>query len=149
MENLKVEKIVSALPWTLTANTLYLVRVGLWFDFYVTNSTGTIVAYKANGWLSNVTIDFLDPEVLADLKYNFAATFTNDSNWNPTHIEETWIGSNARKRITDFTYDGSQNIITQEIRIKDSWDVFLFGFRKNFSYAWDSISSITIDSLSS
>ena len=42
------EKFVSALPGTLVANTLYYVRVGTGFDVYLTNSSGTIVAYPLN-----------------------------------------------------------------------------------------------------
>ena len=42
------EKHVSALPVTLTADTKYFVRNGLGFDVYLTNSTGTIVAYPLN-----------------------------------------------------------------------------------------------------
>lgn len=38
-------KVVSSLPGTLVANTLYLVRIGTGFRPYVTNSSGTIVAY--------------------------------------------------------------------------------------------------------
>jgi len=38
-------KVVSSLPGVLAANTLYLVRVGTGFRPYVTNSSGTIVAY--------------------------------------------------------------------------------------------------------
>jgi hypothetical protein len=42
------QKIVSALPATLDADTVYFVRVGAGFDQYVTNSSGTVVAYRAN-----------------------------------------------------------------------------------------------------
>jgi hypothetical protein len=50
MANVKFspQKVVSALPGTLTANTIYYVRVGLGYDTYVTNDIGTVVAYKAN-----------------------------------------------------------------------------------------------------
>jgi len=41
-------KVVSALPGTLTADTIYFVRVGTGFDIYVTNHSGTIVAYPQN-----------------------------------------------------------------------------------------------------
>lgn len=47
MAVLKVEKVVSALPGTLAADTIYFVRVGTGFDIYVTDSTGAI-AYRAN-----------------------------------------------------------------------------------------------------
>lgn len=47
MAVLKVEKVVSALPGTLVADTIYFVRVGTGFDLYVTDSTGAI-AYQVN-----------------------------------------------------------------------------------------------------
>ena len=42
------EKHVSALPGTLAADTLYYVRTGAGFEVYLTNSTGTLVAYPLN-----------------------------------------------------------------------------------------------------
>jgi hypothetical protein len=48
MATFQVDKVVSALPGTLTANTMYAVRVGAGFDFYLSDSTGS-VAHKVNG----------------------------------------------------------------------------------------------------
>lgn len=48
MATIKHYKVVAALPSTLVADSIYLVRVGTGFDLYVTNSSGTIVAYPAN-----------------------------------------------------------------------------------------------------
>lgn len=48
MATIKHYKVVAALPSTLVADSIYLVRVGNGFDLYVTNSSGTIVAYPAN-----------------------------------------------------------------------------------------------------
>lgn len=45
MALLRNEKFVSNLPGTLIANTIYYVKNGASIDMYVTNSTGTIVAY--------------------------------------------------------------------------------------------------------
>jgi hypothetical protein len=53
-------KVVSALPGTLDANSIYYVRVGTGFDLYVTNDSGTIVAYPINssgGGSGVVTVD--------------------------------------------------------------------------------------------
>lgn len=47
-KKLLAEKYVSALPGTLVADTLYYVRNGAGFDLYLTNSTGTVVAYPQN-----------------------------------------------------------------------------------------------------
>lgn len=44
----RVEKYVNNLPGTLTKNTVYFVKVGSGVDVYVTNDTGTIVAYPLN-----------------------------------------------------------------------------------------------------
>lgn len=41
-------KFVAALPAVLEANSIYFVRVGTGFDQYITNSSGTIVAYPIN-----------------------------------------------------------------------------------------------------
>lgn len=48
MAQVKFQKIVSSLPESLAADTIYFVRVGAGFDLYVTNKTGTIVAYALN-----------------------------------------------------------------------------------------------------
>lgn len=48
MATFNITKVVSSLPGTLTANTMYVVRVGTGFDLYTTNNSGTIVAYKFN-----------------------------------------------------------------------------------------------------
>lgn len=48
MSQFKAQKVVASLPWTLEANTMYLVRVWVWFDIYVTNDQWTIVAYPIN-----------------------------------------------------------------------------------------------------
>ena len=44
----KVHKVVSALPGTLQPDAVYAVRVGVGFDLYIADATGT-VAHKVNG----------------------------------------------------------------------------------------------------
>lgn len=44
----KIHKVVSALPGALESNCLYLVRTGIGFDLYATDSTGSI-AHPLNG----------------------------------------------------------------------------------------------------
>lgn len=44
----KYHKVVSALPGTLDANSVYYVRVGSGVDMYVTNDIGVITAYQLN-----------------------------------------------------------------------------------------------------
>ena len=41
MSTLKIENRVGSLPATITANTLYAVKVGSGFDLYVSDSTGS------------------------------------------------------------------------------------------------------------
>ena len=48
MAQVKHHKFVAALPAQLEADSVYYVRAGAGFDHYVTNSSGTIVAYKVN-----------------------------------------------------------------------------------------------------
>lgn len=48
MPNVLQHKVVAALPGTLESDSIYYVRVGDGFDMYVTNGSGTVVAYKTN-----------------------------------------------------------------------------------------------------
>lgn len=48
MPNVLQHKVVAALPEALEPDSIYYVRVGDGFDMYVTNGSGTVVAYKAN-----------------------------------------------------------------------------------------------------
>lgn len=56
---LKVEKYVASLPGVLEKNTIYYVKNGAGFDMYVTNDTGTIVAYPLNSTKEDtgITVD--------------------------------------------------------------------------------------------
>lgn len=49
MAQIKTHKFVAALPPELEADAIYFVRSGSGFDLYVTNHSGTIVAYGLNG----------------------------------------------------------------------------------------------------
>ena len=48
MADIKPHKYVAALPGTLDADAIYYVRVGDGYDQYITNHSGTIVAYRMN-----------------------------------------------------------------------------------------------------
>lgn len=48
MAEIRSEKYVTNLPVTLIANTIYYVKNGAGFDMYVTNNSGTIIAYPIN-----------------------------------------------------------------------------------------------------
>ena len=47
MSEFRAQKVVSSLPATLQANTLYFVRIGSGFDLYCSDQTGSI-AHKIN-----------------------------------------------------------------------------------------------------
>lgn len=51
-------KFVASLPSTLEANSIYYVRAGAGFDLYVTNASGTLVAYPLNRPLGVVGASF-------------------------------------------------------------------------------------------
>ena len=48
MSELRSEKYVNSLPSVLIANTIYYVKNGAGFDVYITNNSGTIIAYPLN-----------------------------------------------------------------------------------------------------
>ena len=48
MSELRNEKYVNSLPGVLIANTIYYVKNGAGFDVYITNNSGTIIAYPLN-----------------------------------------------------------------------------------------------------
>lgn len=48
MANIKHHKFVASLPAVLEADSIYFVRVGSGYDQYVTNHSGTVVAYPTN-----------------------------------------------------------------------------------------------------
>lgn len=54
MSTIKYHKVVSALPTTLDANSVYYVRVGTGFDMYVTNDMGIVTAYGLNTGTTDV-----------------------------------------------------------------------------------------------
>jgi hypothetical protein len=61
MANFKVYKSISAIPTPYEANAIYFVRVGLGFDLYMADSTGTNV-FKSN----EPTV----PELTTSITYN-------------------------------------------------------------------------------
>ena len=78
MATIKQEKIVSSLPGSLTANTIYYVKVGAGFDIYVTNNIGTVIATPLNKGYSYF---YIWAEENADLGNNaFEWAFGNGAN---------------------------------------------------------------------
>lgn len=48
LKKIRIEKVVSSLPGTLQADTVYFVKNNSTYDLYITNGVGTIVAYPIN-----------------------------------------------------------------------------------------------------
>lgn len=103
------EKYVSALPGTLVANTLYYVRVGTGFDVYLTNATGTVVAYGMNAKV-------VPPEpstgmaVAFDKNRNYGYPTAESGSAFSTDNSTSVLGSIAMIRLnraTEPTYPGS------------------------------------------
>lgn len=88
---LLVEKYVSALPATLTRNTMYFVRNGAGFDIYCTNESGTVVAYALNVAAagSDTQLQYNNNGVLAgaqQLSVHDGHLFLNDDSTPPAPI---------------------------------------------------------------
>lgn len=69
MAELRNEKYVNSLPSILVANTIYYVKNGAGFDVYITNNSGTIIAYPLN--LTTQSWNTLDINVPFPAKYIF------------------------------------------------------------------------------
>ena len=57
---IKHHKIVSSLPGTLEADSIYYVRVGSGFDIYVTSNSSGLVVAQAHALVSTVSTHILD-----------------------------------------------------------------------------------------
>lgn len=60
MATFKFAKVVSSLPGTLDADTIYAVRVGEGFDLYVSDSTGS-AAHQVNRRNPKITVSSTAP----------------------------------------------------------------------------------------
>lgn len=96
-----------------------------------------------------VSFEELTNELLADSKGKFPATVTTNGSGDPTEIIETGITSANKKRRTNFTYDGSSNVTTVEVRLTTSADAFLYGFRKTYTYTGGNLTGIAVEALTS
>ncbi|MDH0334455.1 hypothetical protein [Metapseudomonas otitidis] len=94
-------KVVAALPATLEPDAVYYVRVGTGFDIYVTNSSGTVVAYPSNQ-VNPVTVT---PEEAQ------AGTEPGLRSWSPVRIWQAvaaWWAASAMKAKLDGIESGAQ-----------------------------------------
>ena len=67
MSDFKIYKLVGSLPAQLEPNAVYAVRTGLGFDFYISDSTGSI-AHKVNDAASEggIIIDYVTDQASFD-----------------------------------------------------------------------------------
>lgn len=108
-------KVVSALPGTLEANSVYYVRVGQGYDQFVTNDQGTVVAYPQN---AQSVYAYATLRAAAGCTYEDALSSTTSvtTSGNPTSVNTT---SNTKVELgtaahigTGFTATDSDNEIT-------------------------------------
>lgn len=115
-DTIRHNKVVSALPGVLEANSVYYVRVGAGFDLYVTNDIGTVYAYGINGAPvdTSPTITYVGTQVSRiDYAGGSYKLFTYDEG---RLSQLDYIQSNSTTRKT-FTYnpDGTLAAITQTV----------------------------------
>lgn len=94
-----------------------------------------------------ISLEELTDELLAEVRGQFPATVATNGSGDPTQILETGLTSANKKRRTDFTYDGSGNVATVEVRLTTSADVFLYGFRKTYGYTGGQLAGIAVEPL--
>jgi hypothetical protein len=104
--------------------------------------------YKAET-LSEIDENNLKYRLLITQKLFVPKAFALNANGDPTHIEETDIGSENLKRITDIAYNANNDPETQEIRIKGADDSFKYGAKNTFHYDGADLQNISTEILSS
>lgn len=75
-------KVVASLPATLAPDAVYYVRVGTGFDIYVTNSSGTVVAYPSN---QVNPVEVSQPEAEAGTEAGLRS-------WSPLRVRQALAG---------------------------------------------------------
>ena len=78
MSVIRFVKEVSALPGTLTPDTLYAIRVGVGFDLYMSDNTGA-VAHKVNGAVLGAAQTFTAAQGVAPAALTDGATINTDA----------------------------------------------------------------------
>lgn len=105
MSLLLAHKVVSSLPGTLAASSVYFVRVGSGVDVYVTNETGTVVAYPTNSAKSGANSDItsLRASQYVDKAYvNSAATGTVTLDLSLYSIFDLTLTGNTTLALSNF-----------------------------------------------
>jgi hypothetical protein len=102
MATVIVSKVLSALPGTLVANTIYLVRVGTGIDIYVVDSTGTI-AYKTNASLGSTVSALTNSAGVVNVDLSKGDYFTLTLAANVTSLTFSNLPSAGSARTIDIT----------------------------------------------
>lgn len=132
MAVLKVEKVVSALPDTLVADTIYAVRVGAGFDLYITDSTGT-TAHKVNAQDANpigTVLTFAGGALQPGYKWTDGSALYSgpNNNWQLAEIIGQQYGYDDLDALTYSTSASSGTITTTSAHGKSVGDIiFLSG----------------------
>jgi len=98
---IRQHKVVAALPAQLEKDSIYYVRKGSGFDLYVTNSSGTIVAYPANrAGLPSVSLVGIAESAPETLDFDFL-TLTLDRDLEPgATFEVSFVGTQSQAAIS-------------------------------------------------
>lgn len=103
MSVFRLAKVVSALPGTLTADTLYLVRAGTGFDFYVSDSTGTVAhALNSAGAHTHNVSELGDVNLTALADGEILAWDAANTQWVNTTASGSGPHTHLKADITDF-----------------------------------------------
>lgn len=108
MSQFKAHKVVSSLPNTLEANTIYIVRIGEGFDLYCTDSTGAI-AHTLNKQFLNPVSKLLNLEIFGDY---VQGRYYDNQNFviSPTNLETLSSHNISANRIYLFPFYVGKNI---------------------------------------
>ena len=104
MAQLRTHKFVASLPAELEADAIYYVRTGAGFDQYVTNHSGTIVAYPVNTRKAVNTIINRNPSgissVIESIDGSDKETSFIRTNGKITSVIETYRGKTKTTTLT-------------------------------------------------
>jgi hypothetical protein len=131
-DTIKFYKTVVSLPDTLEANTMYAVRVGEGFDFYISDLTGSI-AYKTNPVESEKTVTlyqdgFLVPTVGTTRWYNPKNININTITARLAQSSENTVSIRIKKSDTQVlivSFNSNQNKVTESVDIDMLIDDYL------------------------
>ena len=131
-ETVKFYKAVASLPATLEPNTMYAVRVGEGFDFYISDLTGSI-AYKTNSVESDKTVTLyqdgsLVPTTGSTRWHNPASININTITARLAQSSENTVTIRIKKTgtpVLTINFDSNQDKVVEDIDIDMLIDDYL------------------------